>query len=148
MVKLDQVGFVPLPSYANSGPTTYTNQWIYGLNKATKSREAAVAFMGFISAPEIERSILVDPAENDVVSVHWSNLRDAEVNARFTGMHGIAAKALESTKKSIPNIPEFLPIVDALSTAMSNIVTGGGTNIKEQLDMAASQAARILKKAG
>lgn len=148
MVKLDQVGFVPLPSYANAGPTTYTNQWIYGLNKAANSREAAVAYLGFISAPEIERSILVDPAENDVVSVHWSNLRDPEVNTRFTGMHGIAAKALESTKKSIPNIPEFLPIVDALSSAMSNIVTGGGTNIKEQLDMAASQAARIMKKAG
>ena len=148
MVKLDQVGFVPLPSYANAGATTYTNQWIYGLNKSSKSRDAALAFLEFISAPEIERSILLDPAESDVVCVHWTNLRDAEINKRFTGMHGIAAKALETTKKSIPNIPEFLPIVDALSAAMSNIVTGGGTNIKEQLDAAASQAARILKRAG
>jgi maltose-binding protein MalE len=62
-------------------------------------------------------------------------------------MHGIAAKALETTKKSIPNIPEFLPIVDSLSVAMSNIVTGGGENIKEQLDLAAAAATRIMKRA-
>ena len=145
-VKLDQVGFVPLPSYPGKGATTYTNDWIYGLNKNTKSRDAALAFLEFISDPAIERSILVDPAESDVVCVHWKNLRDPEVNARFTGMHGIAAKALETTKKSIPNIPEFLPIVDALSSAMSNIVTSGGGNIKEQLDLAAAQATRIMKR--
>ena len=58
--------------------------------------------------------------------MHWSNLRDPEVNARFNGMHAIAAKALETTTKAIPNIPEFLPIVDVLSAAMSNVVTGGG----------------------
>lgn len=145
-VKLDQVGFVPLPSYPGKGPTTYTNQWIYGLNKNSRNQDAAFAFMDFISKPEIERSILLDPAENDVVCVHWNNLRDAEINKRFTGMHGIAAQALETTKNAIPNIPEFLPIVDALSTAMSNIVTANGANIKEQLDQAVSQAQRIMRR--
>ncbi len=74
-----------------------------------------------------------------MVSVHWSNLRDPEVNARFNGMHAIAAKALETTTKAIPNIPEFLPIVDVLSAAMSNVVTSGAT-IPEALNGAASQA--------
>ena len=148
LIKPEQGGFVPLPSYPGKGPTTYTNQWIYGLNKASKSRDASIAFLDFITTPEVEKSILLDPAESDVVSVHWSNLRDPEVNKRFSGMHGIAAKALETTKKSIPNIPEFLPIVDSLSAAMSNIVTGGGgaTLIKEQLDASAAQAARIMKR--
>ena len=148
MIKPEQGGFVPLPSYPGKGPTTYTNQWIYGLNKSSKVPDAAFAFMEFISSPEVEKSILLDPAESDVVSVHWSNLRDPAVNARFSGMHGIAAKALETTKNAIPNIPEFLPIVDALSASMSNIVTAGGGNVKEQLDIAASQAARIMRRAG
>jgi len=62
-------------------------------------------------------------------------------------MHDIAAKALETTTKAIPNTPEFLPIVDALSAAMSNVVTGGAS-IPEALDGAASQAARIIRRGG
>jgi multiple sugar transport system substrate-binding protein len=129
------------------GATTYTSNWIYGLNKRAKSRDAAIEFIAYISAPEIERSILLDPNESDVVSVHWSNLRDPEVNARFGGMHGIAAKALETTEKSIPNTAEFLPIVDVLASAMSNVVTGGAT-IPDALNGAASQAARIIRRGG
>ena len=79
--------------------------------------------------------------------MRWQNLRDPEVNARFNGMHNIAAKALETTEKAIPNIPEFLPIVDALSAAMSNVVTVG-TAIPEALNGAAAQAARIMRRAG
>ena len=147
LIKPEQSGFVPLPSYPGKGATTYTNNWIYGLNGKSKNRDAAVEFLDYISQPEIERSILIDPAESDVVCVHWNNLRDAAVNARFSGMHGIAAKALETTTKSIPNIPEFLPIVDVLSAAMSNIVTGG-ISIPDALNGAAAQAQRIMKKAG
>lgn len=146
-VKAEQVGFVPLPSYPGKGPTTYTNNWIYGLNKHSKNRDAAMEYIDFISSPEVERSILIDPAESDVVAVHWSNLRDPDVNKRFNGMHDIAAKALESTNKSFPNIPEFLSVVDALASAMSNIVTGGAT-VPDALNGAASQVNRIMRRAG
>lgn len=146
-VTAEQVGFVPLPSYPGKGSTTYTNNWIYGLNAKSKNRDAAVEFLDYISSPEIEKSILVDPNENDVVSVHWSNLRDAEVNARFNGMHAIAAKALETTTKAIPNVPEFLPVVDVLSAAMSNIVTGGAT-IPDALNGAVVQATRVIRRGG
>ncbi len=61
-------------------------------------------------------------------------------------MHGIAAKALETTTKAIPNIPEFLPIVDVLSAAMSEIVTTG-KSIPDALNGAAAQATRIMKRA-
>ena len=147
-IKLEQAGFVPLPSYPGKGATTYTNDWIYGVNKHSKNRDATIEFLDYISAPEIERSILLDPKENDVVCVHWSNLRDPQINARFTGMHKIAADALEQTKNFIPNIPEFLPVVDVLSAAMSDIVTSGGGNIKEKLDAAATQAARVMRRGG
>jgi multiple sugar transport system substrate-binding protein len=144
-VKRDQVGFVPLPSYPGKGSTTYTNNWIYGINGLTKKRDAAVEFLDYITSPEIEKSILVDPNENDVVCVHWQNLRDPEVNARFTGMHAIAAKALETTTKAIPNIPQFLPIIDALAVEMSSIVTGGAS-VEEALNNAARQAERIMSR--
>ena len=146
-VKADQVGFVSLPEYPGKGSTTYTNNWIYGLNAKTKNRDAAMEFMDYICAPEIEKSILVDPNESDVVCVHWQNLRDPEVNARFGGMHAIAAKALETTTKSIPYTPEFLPIVDVLSAAMSNIVSTGAP-IPDSLNAAAAQAQRIIRRGG
>src|SRR6476620_2582508 len=72
-VKADQVGFVPLPSYPGKGPTTFTNNWIYGVNAKTRNRDATMEFLDYISQPEIEKSILIDPNENDVVAVHWSN---------------------------------------------------------------------------
>ncbi len=145
-VGLDKLGFTPLPTYAGAEPTTYTNTWIYGVNKNSKVRGAAIEFLDWISAPGIERSILVDPAENDVVATQWSNLRDPEVNARFHGMHGFAATALEKTKKLIPNIPEFLPVVDVMEVAMNNIATGQA-NVADAMNGAASQVARIMRRA-
>lgn len=147
VVKADQVGYVPLPSYPGKGATTYTNQWIYGVNAKTKNRDAVMEFMDYICAADIEKSILVDPNESDVVCVHWENLRDPQVNARFGDMHAIAAKALSTTTKSIPNTPEFLPVVDALSAAMSNIVSTG-VPIPETLNAAAAQAQRIIRRGG
>jgi multiple sugar transport system substrate-binding protein len=141
-----QVGFVPLPSYPGTQPTTYTNNWIYGVNKHSKNLNAALEFLTWVSQPDIERSVLLDPSENEVVATHWSNLRDQEVNKRFNGMHNIAAAALEKTK-SIPNIPEFLPVVDVLEVAMSNIATGQAS-VPDAMNGAASQVARIMRRAG
>lgn len=144
-IKKEQVGFKVLPHYEGKGATTYTNAWVYGINKKAKNRDAAMEFMEYICSAGIERDILLDPKENDVVCVHWSNLRDPDVNARFDGMHGIAAKALETTTNSIPNIPEFLGIVDVLAAAVSDVVTGANT-IKPALDEAQSQAERIMRR--
>ena len=144
-VGLDKLGFAPLPTYAGSAPTTYTNTWMFGVNKNSKVRDAAIEFLTWISEPEIERSILIDPAENDVVATQYSNLRDPQVNARFNGMHNFAASALESTKKSIPNIPEFLPCVDAMEVAMNNIATGQA-NVADAMNAAAAQVTRIMRR--
>lgn len=144
-VTREQVGFKVLPHYEGKGSTTYTNAWVYGINGRTNVRGAAEEFLDYITQPEIERAILVDPNENDVVCVHWNNLRDPEVNARFNGMHQLAANALETTTNSIPNIPQFLPIVDVLAAAISDVVTGAQT-IPDALNSAQSQAARIMRR--
>ena len=144
-VPLDKVGFTPLPTYAGHKPTTYTNTWIYGVNKNTKVRGAAIEFLDWVSNPAIERSILLDPAENDVVATQWSNLRDPQVNARFHDMHANAAEALENTKQSIPNSPQFLPAVDVMEVAMNNIATGQAS-VADAMNGAAAQVARIMRR--
>ncbi len=145
-IKKEQVGFVPLPTYAGAESSTYVNNWIYGVNKRSKAPKAALEYLAWITQPDIERQILIDPSENDVIAVHWSNLRDADVNKRYGGMHEIAAKALAKTK-TIPNIPEFLPVVDVLEVAMSNIASGQAT-VPDAMNGAASQVARIMRRAG
>ena len=146
-VTADQVGFVKLPSYTGQPSVTYTNDWIYGLNVHAKHRAAALEFLDYITQPEIERSILLDPAMSDVVAVQWSNMRDPAVNARFNGLQLVAADAVQNTTKSIPRVAEFLPIVDVLSSAMSDIVTTG-TDMQAALDGAASRVTRIMRRAG
>ena len=61
-------------------------------------------------------------------------------------MHNVAAQALTKTK-SIPNIPEFLPVVDVMEVAMSNIVTGQAS-VADAMNSAASQVTRIMRRAG
>lgn len=144
-VTKEQIGFKVLPHYDGKGATTYTTAWIYGMNKKAKNRDAAMEFMQYICGADIERDILLDPNENDVVCVHWKNLRDPDVNARFDGMHAIAAQALETTTNSIPNIPQFLGVVDVLAAAVSDVSTGANT-VKPALDEAQRQVERIMRR--
>jgi multiple sugar transport system substrate-binding protein len=122
----DQVGFAPMPGYTAGQSSTYINCWIYGLTRNAKRKDAAMELITYMTAPEIERSILLDPAENDVVAVQWSNLRDADVNRRFGGMHNFAASALQNTKV-VPYSPEWPQIMEALETAMSEAASGTRT---------------------
>jgi multiple sugar transport system substrate-binding protein len=145
-IKLDQVGFSLLPSYPGRPATTYTNNWIYGINKNSAKQDAAMEFLAWVSGADIERSILLDPAENDVVAVHKGNLADPQVNERFGGMHRLAAQALENSNNAIPNTPEFIQVVDVLEVAMSTIATGGAT-VPDAMNGAAAQAARIMRRA-
>ncbi len=63
------------------------------LTRNAKRKDAAMEFITYVTDPALERDILVDPKENDVVATQWSNLRDPEVNRRFGGMHNFAAEA-------------------------------------------------------
>jgi multiple sugar transport system substrate-binding protein len=119
----DQVGFAPLPGFAAGQSFTYINCWIYALTKNAKRKDAAMEFITYITDPSIERDILLDPKENDVVAVQWSSLRDPDVNKRWAGMHAYAAEALQNTK-AVKYSPEWPQIMEALETAMSEAASG------------------------
>lgn len=142
-IKPEQAAFTLLPTYPGKQPTTYTNNWIYGVNRNSDNYDAAVEFVDWVTRAELEKEILLDPTLNDVVAVHKANLADEQVNARFQGMHKLAAEALANSNNAIPNTPEFLQVVDALEVAMSTIATGGAS-VPEALDAAAEQATRIV----
>lgn len=142
-LKPEQVGFAPLPSMAGKESTTYTNSWFYGINKNSKKKDAAMEFLTWISQPEIERSVLLDPALNEVVAVQTKNLIDGDVNRRFGGMHLFGAQALKGAKGT-PLFPQWSQVSDLLEATMSELITGK-TQVKPALDEAASRARKILR---
>lgn len=142
-LKPDQVGFAPLPSMPGKESTTYTNTWFYGINKNSKKKDAAMEFLAWLSQPEIERSVLMDPRLNEVVAVQTKNMLDADVNRRFGGMHLFGAQALKGAKGT-PLFPQWAQISDLLEATVSELATGS-VQVKPALDQAAARARKIMR---
>ncbi|MGL4242368.1 MAG: hypothetical protein ACRCTI_14770, partial [Beijerinckiaceae bacterium] len=140
----DQLAFTPLPSYTGGPRSTYINCWIYALSKNAKRKDAAMEFITYVCDPSIERDILVDTRENDVVAVQWASLRDADVNKRFGGMHAFAAEALQNTKV-VPYSAEWPQIMEAIETAMSEAASGA-KNVTDAFKGAEATVRRIVRR--
>jgi multiple sugar transport system substrate-binding protein len=138
----EQVGFTALPSVAGSDRTTYTNTWIFGVTGGSDNKDAAAEFLGWLTDPALEREVLLDPELSEVVAVHMSNLSDAEVNARWGGMHQAAADAL-ATADGIEFGADWPRIAEILETAISSLASGEETNTQAALDKAAEEIAAI-----
>lgn len=139
-----QIGFAPMPSYAGRPRTTFTNTWIWGITRRSRRKDAAMELLTWIANPALEREILLDPRENDVVAVMQPNLLDEAVNARFGGMHRFAAEGLRATQ-SITFGPDWPQISEALETAMSEAATGQ-RSVAEAFNAAAAQVRRITRR--
>jgi multiple sugar transport system substrate-binding protein len=140
----EQVGFAPLPSFAGGKSSTYINCWIYGITKGSKNKDAAMEYVTFVSDPAVERDILLDPKESDVVAVQYSNLRDADVNKRYGGMHTFAAQALENTKV-VPYTADWPQMMEAMETAMSEAASGA-KSVPDAFKAADAAIRRIAKR--
>lgn len=139
-----QIGFAALPSYKDKGNTTYTNTWIFGINDRSKRKDAAMEFLTWLSQPALEKEVLLDTKQNEVVAVQFPNLRDAAANARWGGMHMAAAKALE-TAPAIKYGEDWPKIVEVLENMMSGLASGTKTDVKAALDAAAADIAKMRK---
>jgi multiple sugar transport system substrate-binding protein len=98
----------------------------------------------WIANPALEREVLLDPRENDVVAVMQPNLLDEAVNARFGGMHRFAAEGLARTE-SVTFGPDWPQISEALETAMSEVATGQ-RSAADAFNNAAAQVRRIARR--
>lgn len=138
----EQVGFTSLPAVAGADRTTYTNTWIFGVTEESDSKDAAAEFLGWLTSPELEREVLLDPELEEVVAVHFSNLRDDEVNARWGGMHQAAADAL-ATADGIEFGDNWPRIAEIIETAISSLASGEEDDTRAVLDEAAEEISGI-----
>lgn len=140
----EQIGFAPMPGFEGQPRTTFTNTWVWGITRRSRRKEAAAELLAWIADPDLERQVLLDPRENDVVAVMQPNLLDEAVNARFGGMHRLAEQGLRQTQ-SITYGPEWPQISEALETAMSEAATGT-RSVADAFNGAATQVRRIVRR--
>lgn len=141
-VTADQLGFASLPSVGDAAKTTFTNTWIFAVTEGTENKGAAAEFIGWLTDPALEREVLLDEKLNEVVAVHFSNLRDDKVNERWGGMHAAAADALEKAEgmdfgENWPRVSEIL------ETSISSLASGEETDTAAVLNNAAEEIKRI-----
>ncbi len=142
VIKLDQVGFAPVPTMRpGAQPTTYSNAWILGMNKRSPRKDAAMEYVAWATSPDLERDILLDPAEKEVITLQWSNLRDPDVNRRWNDMQMISAQGLENAN-TIRQFAQLPQVVDIVETAMNNAATGSAS-VPDAMNGAARQVQRI-----
>ena len=124
--------------------TTFTNTWVWGITRRSRRKDAAAELLAWIANPALEREVLLDPRESDVVAVMQPNLVDEAVNARFGGMHRFAAEGLARTQ-SITFGPEWPQISEALETAMSEAASGT-RSVPDAFNAAAASVRRIVRR--
>jgi multiple sugar transport system substrate-binding protein len=142
-LKPEQVAFAPLPSMPGKPNTTYTNTWIYGINRNSKKKAAAMEFLTWLSQPEIERGVLLDKSMNEVVAMQTKNLIDADVNVRYNGMHVFGAQALKGARGT-PLFPQWPQVSDVLEATISELASGK-VQVKPALDDAAARVRKAMR---
>ena len=138
----EQLGVMALPSVAGSERTTFTNTWIFGVTEGSRNRDAAIEYLGWLTDPAIERDVLLDENLKETVAVHFSNLRDPEVNARWGGIHQAAADAL-ATAPGMSFDANWPRISEILENAISSLASGESDDVSAVLDAAAKQISGI-----
>ncbi|MEO0496346.1 MAG: extracellular solute-binding protein [Pseudomonadota bacterium] len=141
-VKPEQLSFTSLPSVGDAGKTTFTNTWIFGVTQGSSDVDAATEYLGWLTDPALERDVLLDEELSEVVAVHFSNLRDAEVNARWGGMHQSAADAL-ATAPGIEFGDDWPRVAEIMETAISSLASEEETDVMAALQKAADEIASI-----
>ncbi len=140
----DQVGAAPLPNFGSGARSTYINCWIYALTSRSQRKDAAMEYLSFVTHPAIERDILLDPKESDVVCVHTANMRDPDVNRRFGGIHEMGAEALRNTK-AVPYTADWPQMMEAIETAMSEAASGA-RSVPDAFRAAEAAVRRIARR--
>lgn len=149
VLRADQVTFTAMPGYANRPAVTMVNVHAWALSSYSQRKDAAWEFLKWASNPDlekrnaIERTVGGKPIMNNVV-VQVANMRDAEINKANSGVPGLGAVSLASSKM-LPMVVAWPEVGDNLSKAINK--AAGGADVKSSLEAAADDSKRALRRA-
>ncbi len=144
----DNVGVVAAPAWAGKAPVSYAQIWPVGIFKSSKHQDASFEYLRWLTSVPVEKEVALDksdPKTNNVVVVHYTNLRDPQINAAWGGLHTVMAKSLE-TARTEPLIPEWPQVESILEIAINEMA--GGKPVQATLDKAQKDVNDVLVKSG
>jgi len=148
-LKPEQVGFAPMLRVGREDSPTVAIVMPFGIARQSRHQEAAWEFLKWVSDPALEKEIVCDksdPQTADIVATHTATYLDEQVNTVNHGLHRAALQSLQQAR-TVPQLVVWPQVATALESAISEIVSSGKP-VKDALDDAAAQTARIVRRAG
>ncbi|MBP7339384.1 ABC transporter substrate-binding protein [Niveispirillum sp.] len=147
----DQVGFVPMPAVVADRPSVaYANVFPMSINRYSGQKEAAWAYLKWLSDPALERRNALEKQvagqvlDNNIV-VQRSNLSDPTISAANGGTLALAANALE-TGRVCPQMEDWPEIGETLSNMITR--AANGQDIDRLLARAQRDVIATLRRGG
>jgi multiple sugar transport system substrate-binding protein len=135
------IGLVPV---ARKGipHTTMLGYWYFAVSNASKHKDAAYKAINWLTNKANDKM----DAVNGTVACRFSTYHDPEILKQFP-FYADIEKTLASGANTLPKVPEYAQIDDAIAVAVSKVLAGQ-TTAKAALDDAAARVEEIMKKAG
>jgi multiple sugar transport system substrate-binding protein len=140
---IENTRFATMPKWEGKNHATNNVAHLMCMEKASKKKNAAWAWLNWVSNPQLEVEI-VKASESNIL-MHTANQQDPDMNDDYNNFFRAILEGLK-VGKEFPDIPEWAECSAILSAAITNIVNGKPE--KAALDEAAADIETILKKAG
>jgi multiple sugar transport system substrate-binding protein len=144
----DNIGFLPAPGWEGGEPISYGYIWPTGILQASQNQDAAWEYLKWMTNAATEKQVALDktnPALDNIVVVHKSNMTDPEINETTGGLQEAGGKILE-TARTQPLIAEWPEVQTVLEIAINEMANGAP--VQARLDQAAQEVEQIMERSG
>ncbi len=139
---VDEVGIAPSPRGAGLPELYGVGGWGLAINADVKDKqkEAAWAFIKWITSPEIHKEFNLMGAGS---FIRKSEMTDPDLKAKFPFLPVLATTFEHGDYNYRPRIPQYPEIQDILGTAVNSVLVGNA-DPKAALDQAQAAAAKLF----
>lgn len=134
---VDKVGVVPLPHFAGGKSAACLGGYQYGINAATKNKEAAVDFLTWMSSPETQLHFAL---QLGIAPTRPEVFDNAQLGKEQPFMQQLKSVFTGATPR--PVTPKYAQVTLAIQSGVSKALVSG--NIKAELDAANEKITTIV----
>ncbi|MBB5751583.1 ABC transporter substrate-binding protein [Prosthecomicrobium pneumaticum] len=134
---VDKVGVVPLPHFAGGSSAACLGGYQYGVNAATKNREAAIDFLTWMSSPEIQLHFAL---QLGIAPTRPAVFDDQKLGAEQPFMKQLKPVFTGATPR--PVTPKYAQVTLAIQSGVSRALATG--NVKAELEAANQKISSVV----
>src|SRR3954447_17830379 len=133
-----KVGVAPLPHFPGGKSAACLGGYQYGVNAATKNREAAIDFLTWMSSPATQLHFAL---QLGIAPTRPAVFEEAQLGKEQPFMKELKSVFTGATPR--PVTPKYAQVTLAIQSGVSKALVGG--NVKEELDGTAKRIDAIVK---